>query len=94
MAESNEEVIVDETSISITIERDGNEAFSGSTHVSQIKRSFTELAEFLFRDNEFPDGAYLMTGTGVVPDSSFTLASGDIVRIEIGQLGVLENVVE
>lgn len=88
------EAISSETKISISIQRAGTEAFSGSTAVSQIKRSFEELAEFLYRENEFPNGAYLMTGTGVVPDADFSLASGDRIRIEIGNLGVLENVVE
>ena len=83
-----------ETEISIAIRRNGDDVFSGSTFVSQIKRGFDELAEFLFRDNEFPNGAYLMTGTGVVPDSDFTLASGDLVQIEIDGIGVLENEVE
>jgi 2-dehydro-3-deoxy-D-arabinonate dehydratase len=94
VAEADEEVVSDETKISIMIERAGSEVFAGSTNVSQIKRSFAELAEFLFRDNEFPDGAYLMTGTGVVPDSTFTLKSGDAVQIEIDGLGVLKNSVE
>lgn len=88
------EVVTKETEISIVIGRGDTEVFSGSTTVSQIKRSFEELVEFLFRENEFPNGAYLMTGTGVVPDSDFTLASGDIIRIEIDVLGALENRVE
>ena len=82
------------TKISILIARDGAEVFSGSTTVSQIKRSFDELVEYLFRDNEFPYGVYLMTGTGVVPDADFTLASGDLIRIEISGIGILENEVE
>jgi 2-dehydro-3-deoxy-D-arabinonate dehydratase len=88
------DVVNSETEISISIERMGSVVFSGSTTVSQIKRSFEEMADFLFRENEFPHGAYLMTGTGVVPDSDFTLASGDKIRIEIDKLGVLENTVE
>lgn len=83
-----------ETEISIAIERGGETVFSGTTNVSQIKRGFEELAEFLFRENEFPFGAYLMTGTGIVPDSDFTLVSGDRIRIEISGLGCLENAVE
>lgn len=82
------------TEISIAIQREGAEVFSGSTAVAQMKRGFEELAEYLFRENEFPNGAYLMTGTGVVPDSDFTLASGDQIRIEITGLGVLQNEVE
>jgi len=83
-----------ESAISLRIERGGTEVFSGETNVGQIKRSFDELAEFLFRDNDLPDGALLMTGTGIVPDSDFTLQSGDRVRISIDGLGTLENPVE
>lgn len=83
-----------ETVIGVTIARSGAQVFSGDTTVSQIKRSFTELAEYLFRSNEFRYGAYLMTGTGVVPDSSFTLEPGDVVAITIDGIGTLENVVE
>lgn len=82
-----------QTVITITIERSRKIVFSGETEVSQIKRGFDELAEFLFRENEFPHGALLMTGTGIVPESSFTLRSGDRIRITIGMLGTLENTV-
>ena len=78
----------------VKITRSGEEEFSGSTEVSQIKRGFDELAEFLFRENEFPKGALLMTGTGVVPDSDFTLSSGDVITITIDGIGTLENQVE
>lgn len=88
------DVITPQTEISIAIHRNGADAFTGSTTVSQIKRSFDELAEFLFRENEFPNGAYLMTGTGIVPDADFTLASGDQIEIQIGSLGALKNTVE
>ena len=83
-----------EAMISVKIKRSGEEVFSGSTEVSQIKRGFNELAEFLFRENEFPKGALLMTGTGVVPDSDFTLSSGDVITITIDGIGTLENQVE
>jgi 2-dehydro-3-deoxy-D-arabinonate dehydratase len=81
------------TSIAIVINRAGTAVFSGSTQISQIKRPFTELAEYLFRDNSFPVGAYLMTGTGVVPPDSFTLLSGDEIRITIEPIGTLVNTV-
>ena len=68
--------------------------FSGETAIDQIKRSFEELVEFLFREDEFPQGALLMTGTGIVPGTDFTLASGDEVSIEIAGLGQLVNSVE
>ncbi len=77
--------------IQLTILRNGGVGFSGETDLSQLKRSLEELADYLFRDNEFPDGCWLMTGTGIVPPNDFSLASGDQVRIEIDGLGVLEN---
>jgi 2-dehydro-3-deoxy-D-arabinonate dehydratase len=81
------------TTIAIVINRDGVAVFSGSTQISQIKRKFTELAEFLFRDNAFPRGTYLMTGTGVVPPDAFTLRAGDEIRITIEPIGTLVNTV-
>ncbi len=86
-----EESLSPQTEISIEILRAGVSAFKGSTSVSQIKRSFTELAEFLFRDNSFPKGCFLMTGTGIVPGDSFTLQSGDEIRITIAPVGTLIN---
>lgn len=89
-----ENAVDKKTRIGILIKRCGADVFSGEISVSQIKRDFDELAEFLFRDNEFPNGAYLMTGTGIVPDSSFTLQSGDRIRITVDAIGTLENTVE
>lgn len=83
-----------ETKISITISRGGKEVFSGDTALSQIKRSFEELAGWLFKCNHFPTGAYLMTGTGIVPDSDFTLQVDDEVAITIEGIGTLRNTVE
>ncbi len=80
-----------DTKIEIDIRRGGASAFSGSTAISQIKRTFGELADFLFRDNAFPCGCYLMTGTGIVPGDSFTLKSGDEIRITIAPIGTLIN---
>jgi 2-dehydro-3-deoxy-D-arabinonate dehydratase len=80
-----------EWSIQLRIERDGNAVFEGETSVNQIKRSFDELAGYLCRSQTFPDGAMLLTGTGVVPGEDFTLHAGDRVRIEISGIGVLEN---
>ena len=82
-----------ETEISIEIRRDGRIAFAGATRVGQIKRSFPELVEFLFRDNAFPCGCLLMTGTGVVPPDDFTLRGGDALAITIAPIGTLENTV-
>jgi len=65
--------------IRVCIARGGRTEFAGETSVGQIKRSFAELAEFLFRCQKFPHGAVLLTGTGVVPPDSFTLAADDVV---------------
>ena len=81
------------TEIALEIRRAGSIAFAGSTRVDQIKRSFTSLAEYLFRDNTFPHGCYLMTGTGIIPPDSFTLQSGDEIRITIAPIGTLINTV-
>ncbi len=87
------ELLPADTGIAIEIHRAGAAVFTGATKLSQLKRSFTELAEFLFRDNNFPHGAYLMTGTGVVPPDDFTLHSGDEIRITIEPIGTLVNTV-
>ena len=79
------------TPIRLEIRRAGVEAFSGATTLAELKRTPTSLVEFLFRDNKFPHGAFLMTGTGVVPPDSFTLAPGDKVKITIDPIGTLEN---
>jgi 2-dehydro-3-deoxy-D-arabinonate dehydratase len=79
--------------ISIEIRRRGRPVFLGRTAVSRIKRSFAELQDYLFRSQDFPTGAVLLTGTGVIPPDNFTLAAGDVVRIAIGDVGLLENTV-
>ncbi len=82
-----------ETRIQLEISRNGKVAFAGSTSLVELKRELTELAKFLFRDNSFPDGVFLMTGTGIVPGDDFTLASGDAISIRIDGIGTLENFV-
>ncbi len=67
--------------------------FSGQTTIGQIKRPLPSLAEWLFRDNSFPAGCYLMTGTGIVPPDAFTLAAGDEIRITLEPVGTLVNTV-
>ncbi|HEX2852208.1 MAG TPA: fumarylacetoacetate hydrolase family protein [Opitutaceae bacterium] len=79
------------TAITIEIRRAAAAVFNGSTAISQIKRTFPSLVEFLFRDNSFPQGCYLMTGTGIVPPDNFTLRSGDEIRITIPPIGTLIN---
>ena len=77
--------------IRLEIHRAGAPVFQGSTQVSQIKRSFDELAGWLHRCQEFPNGSMLLTGTGIVPPNEFTLSADDRVVIEIDGIGRLEN---
>jgi 2-dehydro-3-deoxy-D-arabinonate dehydratase len=91
-------IVVDDTeddarawTIQLEIRRGGEQVFAGDTRVSQIKRSFTELVEYLFRSQHFPKGVVLLTGAGVIPPDAFTLAAGDHVRITISGIGTLEN---
>jgi 2-dehydro-3-deoxy-D-arabinonate dehydratase len=77
--------------IRLEILRHGTTLFCGSTSVSVLKRDPLQLIEFLFRELTFPRGAYLMTGTGIVPPDDFTLQKEDVIRISIGGIGVLEN---
>ena len=81
------------TKIHLEILRGEAVEFSGSTSLKELKRDPRSLVEFLFRDNSFPRGAFLMTGTGVVPPDAFTLQIGDRIRITIDAIGTLENVV-
>jgi len=80
-----------EWKISLKIWRDGQPAFAGETSVGQVKRSFEELADYLFRCQDFPHGAVLLTGTGIVPPETFTLQEKDEVAIEISGIGSLKN---
>jgi 2-dehydro-3-deoxy-D-arabinonate dehydratase len=82
-----------DTQISIEIDRGGSAVFSGETTLAALKREPQVLAEYLFRENSFPHGAFLLTGTGIVPGDEFTLAAGDVIRIEIAGIGVLTNIV-
>ena len=77
--------------IRLDILRRDERLFSGSTTLSELKRDPQQLIEFLFRDMSFPQGAFLMTGTGIVPGDDFTLQHGDAIRITIDGIGVLEN---
>jgi 2-dehydro-3-deoxy-D-arabinonate dehydratase len=80
-----------DTPISLEIARNGRTEFAGSTTLRELKRAPDTLVEYLFRDNSFPFGAFLMTGTGIVPPDHFSLASGDRIRIAIDPIGTLEN---
>jgi 2-dehydro-3-deoxy-D-arabinonate dehydratase len=81
-----------ETAIEIQILRQGEVVFSGDTTLAQLKRTPAELIGFLYRDNDFPNGTFLMTGTGIVPPDAFTLKIYDEVRISISGIGTLSNV--
>jgi len=81
------------TPIHLQILRRDAVEFAGSTSLAELKREPKSLVEFLFRDHTFPRGAFLMTGTGVVPPDSFTLQIGDQIRITIDPIGTLENIV-
>jgi 2-dehydro-3-deoxy-D-arabinonate dehydratase len=87
---ANEDVIRQWT-VGIEIVRGGQTVFSGETGIDQIKRTFADLIDHLWRSQHFPHGVVLLTGTGVVPDESFTLRAGDRVTITISGIGTLEN---
>jgi 2-dehydro-3-deoxy-D-arabinonate dehydratase len=88
-----ESPLPENTMISIEIYRQGKNVFQGEVGINQIKRKLTDLAEFIFRECSFPQGVFMMTGTGVVPGNEFTLRSGDEVRITIEPIGTLTNTV-
>ena len=79
------------TAIRLKIERNGSTVFSGETDLGQMKREFQELIDWLIRENDLVTGAFLLTGTGVVPPDNFTLINGDRVSIEIVGIGTLTN---
>jgi len=80
-----------ETEISIEINRNGTSVFTDRVAIKMMKRSHTELVEYLFRECDFPKGVFLMTGTCLVPSDDFTLLEGDEVRISIDGIGTLVN---
>ncbi len=80
-----------QTAIRMTIRREGQAVYSGETSLAHMKRTPDQLRDWLLRDNVFPAGVYLMTGTGMVPPDTFTLHSGDAVEISIDGVGVLSN---
>ena len=79
--------------INIKILRNKEEVFSGEISINRMKRKHKELAEYLFRETSFPQGVFLMTGTGIVPPDSFTLNTGDEISISIEGIGTLTNTV-
>ncbi len=77
--------------IAIEIQRAEATVFEGKTSVAEMAREFEDLVQWLLRDNDMPNGAFLLTGTGVVPDSDFTLHRGDLVTITISGIGSLTH---
>src|SRR4030095_6356287 len=78
-----------EIGIRLLVHRGGKVAYDGRTGVDQMARTFENLIGWLGRDNSFPTGAFLLTGTGIVPESHMTLEQGDIVEIKIDGIGTL-----
>jgi 2-dehydro-3-deoxy-D-arabinonate dehydratase len=83
----------DKVAISLAIERRGARVFEGSTSVAQMARTCEDLVSWLGKDNQFPHGVVLLTGTGIVPPDDFTLAADDRIIIEITGIGRLVNTV-
>jgi 2-dehydro-3-deoxy-D-arabinonate dehydratase len=79
------------TQIVMEIVRSGSAQFSAAIHLSEMKRDPRSLVEYLYRDQNFPHGCFLLTGTGIVPPDSFTLQKGDEIRISISGIGTLVN---
>ena len=77
--------------LGMRILRDGEEVFAGRASTAQLNRRPRELVDYLWRDNDFPDGAVLSTGTSVVPGLDAGLRAGDVVEIEIGEVGTLRT---
>jgi 2-dehydro-3-deoxy-D-arabinonate dehydratase len=88
-----QEVLPPSTEISMEILRNGSQEFAGRTLLSSMKREVGVLVEYLYRNNSFPSGCFLLTGTGIVPPDSFTLRADDEIRITIAGIGTLVNTV-
>ncbi len=87
----SDEMLPPSNEIRLEILRHGKPVFEGTTRLSSLKRKPEDLVEYLYRDQSFPFGCYLLTGTGIVPPSDFTLASQDKIRITIEGIGTLVN---
>lgn len=83
-----------DTLIHLDIKRENETVFEGSIALNQMKRTPQELVSFIYRESSFPHGCLIMTGTGIVPGSDFTLQSGDLISIAIDSIGELINTVE
>jgi 2-dehydro-3-deoxy-D-arabinonate dehydratase len=90
----SDELIALDSKINIEIIRNSAQVFAGETSLNQMKRKLPELVSYLTRELTFPNGVFLMTGTGIVPPDEFTMISGDRVEITIEHIGTLINTVE
>lgn len=90
----SEAPIHSDTMITLEILRDGNTVFSGQVSINTMKRKHQDLVDYLFRECNFPQGCFLMTGTGIIPPDEFTLQVGDETLITIEGIGTLVNFVE
>jgi 2-dehydro-3-deoxy-D-arabinonate dehydratase len=88
-----EQAITKDTAIKMTIHRNHIQVYEDETSINRMKRSFTELAGYLYRECDFPCGSFLMTGTCLVPPNDFTLQEKDVVSISIDGIGTLVNTV-
>ncbi len=79
--------------IRLKIMRGSDLCFAGTTNTGKMKRTFQDLISYLFREQDFPDGAVLLTGTGIVPPDDFTLQHGDLIEITVPEIGTLRNTV-
>lgn len=86
-----EEPLSKETRITLEIERKDQTVWSGATRLSEMKQTIPNIISYLFRDNSFPHGCFLLTGTGIVPPDDFTLKPKDHVAITIDGIGTLVN---
>ncbi|SIO62281.1 2-dehydro-3-deoxy-D-arabinonate dehydratase [Singulisphaera sp. GP187] len=82
---------IKQVEIRLTIERHQSTIFEGRTSLERMARRFEDLIGWLGRDNQFPSGVILLTGTGIVPPDEFSLREGDLVRIDIDGIGSLVN---
>jgi 2-dehydro-3-deoxy-D-arabinonate dehydratase len=89
----SKEALPSSTEIQLEIIRAGNLEFSGATSLKELKRDPVQLVQYLYRNNTFPSGSFLFTGTGIVPPDSFTLKLHDEIRITIPPIGTLTNFV-
>ncbi|CAL1517770.1 fumarylacetoacetate hydrolase family protein [Chitinophaga sp. MM2321] len=89
-----EHPIPQDTTIAMKIQRNGEELFNDSILINQMKRTHTELVEYLYRECSFPNGCFLMTGTCLVPENNFTLHEKDQIEIKIDHIGILRNTVK